>query len=423
MKLINHTLTLLSAISFVLISLWAILFYSQILKQVKTTIDEGLSDYKIVVLDKLKDDSLIVEQSTFKDNNYLIKRVDEAFALQIRDIYKDTLVYSNLKNKTYQTRLLTTAFVASNGKYYKMKLISHEINKPKLIKKIATLLFWLYLLLFASTILVNNFVLKKTWGPFYQLLHYLNKFRLDKGAVPDNPKTNIQEFLMLNDSVKNLVKTNVDIFNNQKQFIENVSHELQTPLAIGINKLELFVGDEDLSKGQIQKIGAIIDTFRRLSGLNKSLLLFSKIENRQYISKEQIYFDDIFRKIIHDFSDYTEYQDIKIEYQKEDSWVFKMNKDLAVILVMNLVKNAIFHNRRGGEVLVRLFSSSFTVENTSVESVELDDKLFERFAKNSTDKNSTGLGLAIVRAIVDVSGLELLYSFNGKHVFEVSEKR
>jgi len=423
MKLINHTITLLSAILFVLISLWAILFYYQVLKQVKTTIDEGLADYKIVVIDKLKDDSLIVEQNTFEENNYLIKRVDEALALQVRDTYKDTVVFSDLKNKTYQTRLLTTAFVASDGKYYEMKLISHELDKRKLIQKIATSLFWLYLLLFASTILVNNFVLKKTWEPFYQLLHYLNKFRLDKGAVPDTPKTKIQEFLMLNDSVKNLVKTNVDIFNNQKQFIENVSHELQTPLAIGINKLELFAGDEDLSKDQIKKLGAIIDTFRRLSGLNKSLLLFSKIENRQYISKEQIYFDDIFRKIIQDFSDYTEYQNITVKYQKKDNWVFKMNKDLAVILVMNLVKNAIFHNQRGGKVLVKLSSSSFTVENTSVESVALDDKLFERFARNSTDLSSTGLGLAIVRAIADVSGLKLFYSFNGKHVFEVREKR
>ena len=423
MKLINHTLTLLSAILFVLISFWAILFYYQVLKQVKKTIDEGLADYKIVVIDKLKDDSLIAEQDTFEENNYLIKRVDEEFALQVRDTYKDTVVFSNLKNKTYQTRLLTTAFVASNGKYYEIKLISHEIDKSKLIQKIATSLFWLYLLLFASSILVNNFVLKKTWEPFYQLLNYLNKFRLDRGAIPEPTKTKIEEFRMLNDSVTNLVRTNVDIFNNQKQFIENVAHELQTPLAIGINKLELFAGDEDLSKDQIQKLGGIIDTLRRLSGLNKSLLLFSKIENRQYISVEQVSFDEVFSKIIQDFSDYTEYQDIKIEYQKEDNWVFKMNKNLAVILVMNLVKNAIFHNQRGGEVLVKLSSSSFTIENTSKESVKLDDKLFERFARNSTDIGSTGLGLAIVRAITDASGLKLFYSFNGKHVFEVSEKR
>ena len=276
--------------------------------------------------------------------------------------------------------------------------------------------------MFVSTILVNNFVLKKTWNPFYQLLKYLNDFRLDRGAFRKLSETKIKEFSLLNESVQNLLKTNIDIYNSQKQFIENASHEVQTPLAIGINKLELLAGDENLSSEQIQKIGNIIEAFQRLSGLNKSLLLLSKIENKQFISVEQLNFDKIFSRIIHDFSDYTEYQKIKITYLKEDNWVFKMNKDLAEMLVMNLVKNAIIHNRQGGEILIRLSSSSFTIENTSNKPMMSADKLFERFNKKSKSKSSTGLGLAIVKAIADVSGLSVTYSYNGRHVFQISRK-
>jgi signal transduction histidine kinase len=276
--------------------------------------------------------------------------------------------------------------------------------------------------MFISATLVNNFLLKKTWKPFYQLLNYLNDFRLDRGAVRELSETRIREFSLLNESVQNLLKTNVDIYNSQKQFIENASHELQTPLAIGINKLELLTGDENLSQEQIQKIGDIIEAFQRLSGLNKSLLLLSKIENKQFISAEQVNFDDVFGRIIHDFSDYAEYQKIKISYQKEDIWEYKMNQDLAEMLVMNLVKNAIVHNRQKGEIIIRLSSSSFTIENTSNEPMMSADRLFVRFNKNSGSKSSTGLGLAIVKAIADVSGLTVAYSYNGKHVFEVSRK-
>ena len=422
MKLINHTLLFLSVVLFVTISLWAVLFYFQLLKQVKITIDEGLADYKIVIIDKLKDDNLIVQQDVFLENNYIIKSVSEDYALQVRDSYKDTLIFSALKNISYQTRLLTTAFVASDGKYYEMKVVSHELDKGKLIKKIAASLLWLYLFMFVSTILVNNFVLKKTWNPFYQLLKYLNDFRLDRGAFRKLSETKIKEFSLLNESVQNLLKTNIDIYNSQKQFIENASHEVQTPLAIGINKLELLAGDENLSSEQIQKIGNIIEAFQRLSGLNKSLLLLSKIENKQFISVEQLNFDKIFSRIIHDFSDYTEYQKIKITYLKEDNWVFKMNKDLAEMLVMNLVKNAIIHNQQGGEIIIRLSSSSFTIENSSNKPMMSADKLFERFNKKSKSKSSTGLGLAIVKAIADVSGLSVTYSYNGRHVFKVSKK-
>ena len=422
MKLINHTLLYLTVILFTTVGLWAILFNSQLLKQVKATIDEGLGNYKIVIIDKLKDDSLIVQQNAFLDNNYIVRSVSEDYALQVRDTYKDTLIFSELKNKINQVRLLTTAFVAADGNYYEMKIISNELDKGKLVSKIVLSLIWLFLFLFASVLLLNNFVFKKTWNPFYQVLKYLDDFRLDKSTYRDLSKTPIREFSLLNESIQNLLKTNVDIFNSQKQLIENASHELQTPLAIGINKLELLAGDDNLSSEQIQIIGEITEALQRLSSLNKSLLLLSKIENKQFISTEPVSFDEKFSRIIHDFSDYTEYQKIKITYLKEENWVFNMNKDLAEMLALNLVKNAIVHNQQGGELFIRLAASYFTVENTSDKSAIPADNLYQRFNKNSKSKGSTGLGLAIVKAIVDVSGLSITYYYNGRHVFKVSEK-
>jgi signal transduction histidine kinase len=420
MKLINHTLLFLSAILFVTVSLWASLFYYQLLNQVKTTIDESLANYKIVIIDKVRDDSLVIQQNQFLENNYIIKNVSEDYALQVRDSYKDTMIYSAVKNISYQTRLLRTAFVATNGRYYEMKVISQELNKSKLIEGIVISLLWLYLFLFISTIMVNNFVLKKTWKPFYQLLQYLNGFRLDKEVLYKPAETKIREFSILNKSILSLLKTNVDIFNSQKQFIENASHELQTPLAIGINKLELLAGEKDLSPEHIQKIGNIIESFQRLSGLNKSLLLLSKIENKQFVFEEKINFDEIFNRLIKDFSDYAEYRKIEISYFNEGPWFFQMNKDLAEFLSLNLFKNAIINNKKGGELVIRLSSSYFTIENTSEEPEMPAEKLFERFNRNPKSKDSTGLGLAIVKAIADVSGLFVTYSYNGKHFFKVN---
>lgn len=420
MKLINYTLLYISAILLVIVGLWAALFYYQLLNQVKATIDDGLANYKIVIIDKLKDDSLLIQQNVFLENNYIIRSVSEDYALQVKDTHKDTLIFSDIKKINYLTRLLTTAFVTTDGKYYEMKVISQELDKGKLIGKLATSLVWLYFFLLVSTILLNNFVLKKTWKPFYQLLKYMNDFQLDKGSLIEPSETKIKEFSILNKSILKLLKTNVNIFNSQKQFIENASHELQTPLAIGINKLELLAGAKDLSPDHIQKIGNIIETFQRLSGLNKSLLLLSKIENKQFVSEEQMNFDELFKRLINDFSDYAEYREIEIKYINEGPWLLQMNKDLAEFLTMNLVKNAIVHNRMGGEIIISLSSSHFIIENTSDGEPIAAEKLFERFSKNPKSKSSTGLGLAIVKAIADVSGLSVTYSYNGRHVFKVS---
>ncbi|MBX2841230.1 MAG: HAMP domain-containing histidine kinase [Flammeovirgaceae bacterium] len=421
MKLLNHTLLFLSLILFTTVGLWAFLFNSQLLRQVKTTIDKGLENYKIVIIDKLKDDSVVIEQEVFLDNNYIVKSVSEDYALQVRDTYKDTLIFSNLKNTSYQVRLLTTAFIAADGNYYEMKIISNELDKGELVSKIIISLLWLFLFLFVGTLLVNNFVLKNTWKPFYEVLIYLNDFRLDKSTYRELSETRIQEFSLLNESIQNLLKTNVDIYNSQKQFIENASHEFQTPLAIGINKLELLAGDDNLHAEQTEKIGEIIEAFQRISGLNKSLLLLSKIENKQFSSEELVNFDEIFCKIIHDFLDFSDFQKIKIKYFKEDTCLYKMNKDLAEILAMNLVKNAIIHNQQGGELIIRMESRSFTVENPSDGPKISTDKLFKRFNKSSNKKGSTGLGLAIVKAITDVVGLSISYTYCNRHIFKVSK--
>ncbi len=421
MKLINHTLWILSVILFTTVGLWAFWFYLQLLGQVKTTTDEGLTNHKMAIIDKLKDEAEIYDQDSFQDKSYGIRKVSESYALQILDTYKDTLIFSSLKGSTYEARLLTTAFVSPSGHFYEMKVISHEIDKENLITKIVSSLAYLFLFLTISIFLVNRFVLKNTWKPFYQILNYLNDFRLDKSNERALVRTNIREFSLLNASVQNLLNKNVEIFKSQKEFIENASHEFQTPLAIGINKLELLAEDPGLTAGRREKIGQIIQSFQRLSGLNKSLLLLSKIENKQFMETELVNFDTIINSCIEDFADFSEFKGIKISYRKEGDLCYSMNKSLAEIMVFNLLKNAIVHNHPQGEVLVSLSSSFFSIENTSNSPEIAEGKLFKRFEKGSKSSLSTGLGLSIIKGIADVSGLGILYSYEGRHAFKIAE--
>jgi len=422
MKLINHTLLFLSAILLATLCLWGVLFYYQWLDQVKRTIDNGLANYKIALIDNLEGDSLITEKREFAENNFIIRHISEERALKIRDTYKDTLIFSSLRDDHYQARLLTSAFLAKGNRYYELRIISNELNKGILIREIAASLAWLFLFLFISTLIINNFVLKKTWKPFYRLLQYLDRFQPDKEPVFNPGKTRIKEFVLLNESFSNLVKKNIEIYRSQKQFIENASHELQTPLAISINKLELLAGEKDQSPEQILKIGNIIDILQRLTSLNKSLLLLSKIENRQYLSAEPVNIDELISKITDDLSEYTDFKGIKVKYHRNALWHPEMNPDLARIMILNLINNALYHNREGGEIIIKISPAALEIANTSNEPEIKTDRLFTRFARSKEDVRSTGLGLAIVKAIADVSGLTVTYSYSGMHLFKISQQ-
>ena len=421
MKLLNYTLFWLTSILFLAVSAWAIFFYYQLLSEVKYTIDEGLASYKISLIANLKNNPQLLTRETPGNQNYFLHLIPAEKALQIRDTYNDTLVYSEIRKETEPRRVLTTAFAVEDS-FYELKIVSQELDRKALITKIAGLVLWLYLFLLATILVVNNFVLKKTWKPFYNLLTYLRNFRLGE-SVPQQPeKTKISEFSILNDTIYKLLNANIDTFTSQKQFIENASHELQTPLAIALNKLELLAGSAELTDEHIAKIGNIMQMLQRLAELNKALLLISKIENKQFVNSDDVNFDEIFKQVLSDFSDYVEFRKIKIHYSLNGNWIYKMNRQLAEILVRNLVKNAVFHNYKGGEVFISLFFGGFTIENTSDEPALQPDQLFKRFNKNNNKTESTGLGLAIVKAIADVSRLAVNYSFTtpGKHLIKVS---
>ncbi len=419
MKLLNYTLLIFSIALLAILSLWSVLFYFQMLNHVKSNIDNGLANYKILIIDQIKDDTLIAQQQNFLTGNYMIREVSERYALQVRDTYRDTMVYSSIKNSYEPTRLLTTAFAGEDGRYYEMKVISHVVDKNRLAGEVVRSLIFLYLVLLVSIILVNNLILKNTWRPFYRLLEHLKDFNLGKGSVFKPLKTGIKEFSVLDRTIGKMLERNDSIYRSQKQFIENASHEIQTPLAIGMNKLEMMADSEDLSGDHIQTIGQICQILERLSNLNKSLLLLSKIENKQYVEEEQVNFNEIFKEILGEFADYAAYRKVDMKFVEEGEWSHLMNRDLAGILVQNLLKNAIIHNHPEGELLITVSSSLFTIENTSDNPGLPEEKLFERFNRDPGKKGSTGLGLAIVKAIADVSGLSVIYSYNGRHIIKV----
>ena len=90
----------------------------------------------------------------------------------------------------------------------------------------------LYVTLLICILIVSEVVFRKSLTPFYKLLNWLNQFTLGGKNLPlDNP-TKIKEFRRLNETILKMTRRNEEMYSQQKQFIENASHELQTPLAI-----------------------------------------------------------------------------------------------------------------------------------------------------------------------------------------------
>ncbi|WP_192821676.1 HAMP domain-containing sensor histidine kinase [Rufibacter sp. LB8] len=420
MKLLNHATSYFAGLLFVVITIWAALFYFNMLEEIYDSMDDGLENQKLLVMQQAGKDSTVLQQDSFEAGYYKVKEIPFTQAKHRKDQYQDTLMYMLNEEDFEPVRMLTSVF-RHQEKYYEVRLITSMVEEDDLISDLLYSLLWLYAGLIASILVVNNLLLKRIWKPFYHILQRLQRFKLEDAQPVPVQKTSVDEFRLLNETVENLLQQNVTTFQNQKAFIENASHELQTPLAISLNKLELLAETQPLQEEQLLQIGAIMENLERLTRLNKSLLLLSKIENRQFGQEVEVTIADVLRQTLADLEDQISFNEVAVQVDTQAASSVRMNPDLASMLVLNLLKNAVVHTARSGEIKIILTSAFLQISNSAINQQPLDaSKVFERFFKDDAATASTGLGLAIVKAICDRYGFKVSYAFENGHTFTVS---
>jgi signal transduction histidine kinase len=137
----------------------------------------------------------------------------------------------------------------------------------------------LIIILLVSLSLMQQFISRKLWSPFYSTLQQIKSFNLEKGNIPVFEKTDIKEFSQLNDILEVLIKDNLKTYTQQREFIENASHELQTPLSIFQSQLDILLQQPELTEKQVEIMQSLYSVSSRMTRLNKNLLLLAKIDN------------------------------------------------------------------------------------------------------------------------------------------------
>ena len=321
-------------------------------------------------------------------------------------------------NEIDRFRVLS-AYININGKLYHLQIETNieEADETMLAIAVVTLLF--FALLVIGFILLNRRIAKQIWRPFRNTLEKLKSFDLTTQQTVSFDKTDIEEFEELNQSLQKLIDKNISVYNQQKTFIENASHELQTPLAVLKSKLDLLLQNKDLTNEQSEIINAIELPLSRVSRINKNLLLLAKIENKQFSVVENIELTEVINETLELLIDYTTAKQITVDKNLPEKLALTCNKTLLEILISNLLINSIVHNAENGKINIDFSGRTLTVSNTG--KIALDNKkIFERFIVSSSETANSGLGLAIVKEICNRYQWQINYTFqNNLHFFSV----
>jgi len=263
--------------------------------------------------------------------------------------------------------------------------------------------------------IVTVWISHSFWQSFEKTLKHIADFRLESGVIPPFEESDVREFNQLNRQVIGLMQNNLSSYKAQKEFTENASHELQTPIAVMQSKLDLLLQTPGLSEEQMKLIESLNEETHNVSRLSRSLLLLSKIENHQYHQQQWVDVSELLTRMdrkLHELSD----KQVSFTMTEEPVRLL-CNESLLESLIRNLSVNAL---RYGDDIKVSLTQQQFEVSDRN-ESEALDStRIFERFYRSETSSKGHGLGLAIAKAICQYYQWEISYRYEeGRHIFHV----
>jgi signal transduction histidine kinase len=302
--------------------------------------------------------------------------------------------------------------VTVKGKIYRVDVRKSKEETEDLVQLILKITFAIVVLLLITLFIINRFVLSKLWKPFNTTLQQIKQFNLSEKDEVYLEQTNINEFTELNTAVKIMTKKASSDYDEIKSFTENASHEIQTPLAIIKSRLELLSQSESLGEEDMNTIQIISETTNRLSKLNQSLLLLTKIDNKQFKETEQVNISDMMFHVLDNYEELLHAKQIIVIKTIEQGIKLVVNETLAEILITNLLTNAIKHNIEKGVIEIGLNKKHLLVSNTGAVLNAEPSVFFERFKKGCSSNDSLGLGLSIVKKICVSYGFTVTYNYS-----------
>jgi signal transduction histidine kinase len=325
---------------------------------------------------------------------------------------RDTSIYYPADKEWVVFKILTSQYLLKGNPYQLTTYIaSKEITH--LIIKVFIADVFVFILVLIAVVVINRKSSGLLWQPFYATMKKVTDYDIvNNQSLQLTGQTGIREFDQLNQVITQLIGNVTLAYSNQKQFVENASHELQTPLAIIRSKLELLINSPDLTEETAHLLADITAANDRLSQMNRNLLLLTKIDNHQFPDQSGINLSHALEKLLTYYQDYYDGGPLRIQTSIQPQVSLKANASLLEILLNNLVNNAFVHNIPDGYVQVSLSSQTLIIENTGHPIEGGTDRLFERFKKGREQSTTTGLGLSLVQRICLIYQFRLEYSYS-----------
>ena len=379
---------------------------------IRHTTDNVLMEYRRDIEDFAhQSDSLIAFSCIISKHSAMRKVEADMHPDYARGIY-DSLIYSPYAEAEIVHRVAHFPVVTSEGEY-EVRLVLPTMEKNELL--VAILISSIcFFIIFACTSLYAIRYMDRITRPFYKLLEQIRHYDIRSNKPLEPIETKVEEFQELSKGLYGMMNRMHHDYGAMKELLENSSHELQTPLSVIRMKLEQLSQLCANSEEQLKYIVEMRSTLQRLSSLNRSILLISRISNDHFWRQEKIDLKSVLEGFLTEHEEMIEAAQVSIEWKQREQFEVNIHPVLSEVLISNLLSNAMKYNMPHGKILIDCTAQSLTMKNT-YSNIIPDGNLFDRYICSEEHEQASGLGLPIVKEICAHNDMEAKAGVEGNY--------
>ena len=351
-----------------------------------------------------------------KYNHTTVKRIVKPEKMTT-DIRTNRVFDTSLQSYTNNIRV--TSYYPDKDRALKISsFLKVTYAEDEYLAAVLMIFIWTFVFLITLTVVVSTIVSIYILDPFYKTLKNLALFKVNKENDFEFKDNSTYEFSQLNNFVEEMMQKARSEYKALKEFNENASHELQTPLAVMKSKVDLLV-QTDLETEQLRLLSEINDQIDRLSSIKKSLTLLVHLEHYQP-SNTPINVSEFLNHFLDELEEMLAFKGIKVINEIDADVELIFDQELLRILCNNVFSNAMKYTV-GDYIKVELNAQYLMISNPGAPPTFDPNEYFKRFIKSSGKQFSSGIGLSIVKKITDVYGYQVAYHYeNELHMIKIN---
>lgn len=359
-----------------------------------------------------------------KDGNYVLRSVNSPeidFVLKdsLHDLLKGVSVYDGLSVKQKEDEIIYRIY-STPVKIYDKTYIIQTIRMMSTVNLALKTTLRNIIIAIPLTILFTAFLgmvmVKITLNPIDNITRTAKQITDEnlhlRIPLPRNKDEiwNVANFL--NDMLDRIEK----YFLNQKTFIQDLAHQLKTPITVIKGEIDVSLKKERTANEYKEIIKSVYEEINRMNDLIENLILlarFSNLENK-YSSVKKADLLNVVKKSMDFVKKYAELKGVKLNLKVDNiskDFSIKANEFGLIKAISNIMENAVKYSDKDKNVFVRLYKEdSFFCIEIKDEGIGISKedigRIFDRFYRgvNSSSNEGFGLGLSIAKAAVESIG-------------------